>query len=418
MKRRRAYRSTDVKEVRVEKVLEELAAGPLWVGLDVGKEEVLAVVRDDAGQFARPWKTKQPRQLRLLVERIVTIGEGRKLIAAMESTGTYGDALRQALTDADVAAHRVSGKATSDYAEIFDGVPSAHDGKDAAVIAELAAIGKSTPWPYQEKSDRDAEIARWVSWLDCPQDVLQMWQGRLEALLTRHWPEATRALKLSSATLMQMLMHYGGPSPLAEDEDASARLASWGGRFLDSAKIRRMVDSAGATTGVRMHPEEVLQMQCYAEEAYQAYRAVQSAKRRLSELSKQHATLARLAEVVGGPTACVLWVAVGDPNNYHCGEAYRKAIGLNLKERSSGKYRGKLKITKRGPAIARRWLYFAAMRILQTPEVRGWYEAKKRRDGDRGRGAVIAVMRKLALALYAVGACGEEFSLARLFPGQ
>ena len=66
---------------------------------------------------------------------------------ALEPSGTYGDPLRQALSDAGIAVVRVSPKAAHDYAEVFDGVPSQHDGKDAAVVAELAALGKSTPWP-------------------------------------------------------------------------------------------------------------------------------------------------------------------------------------------------------------------------------------------------------------------------------
>ena len=97
-------------------------------------------------------------------------------------------------------------------------------------------------------------------------------------------------------------------------------------------------------------------------------------------------------------TACVLWVALGAPKNYHCGEAYRKAMGLNLKERSSGKHKGKLKITKRGPAIARRWLYFAAMRLSQEPDVRRWYEAKKAKDQDRGTGTFPICPKNLGLA--------------------
>ena len=42
--------------------------------------------------------------------------------------------------------------------------------------------------------------------------------------------------------------------------------------------------------------------------------------------------------VLGWATACVLWVYLGNPANYHSAEAYRKAMGLNLKERSSGRY--------------------------------------------------------------------------------
>jgi hypothetical protein len=69
----------------------------------------------------------------------------------MEPSGIYGDALRQALADAGVAVQRISPKAAHDYAEVFDGVPSQHDGKDAAVVGELAAIGKGVPWSYRRQ---------------------------------------------------------------------------------------------------------------------------------------------------------------------------------------------------------------------------------------------------------------------------
>jgi transposase len=91
-------------------------------------------------------------------------------------------------------------------------------------------------------------------------------------------------------------------------------------------------------------------------------------------------------------------------------------MGLNLKERSSGKYQGQLKITKRGPSIVRRWMYFAAMRTSQSAFVQRWFQAKKAKDKDRGNGALIAVARKLALALHAVGAHGKPFEPWRLFP--
>ena len=47
--------------------------------------------------------------------------------------------------------------------------------------------------------------------------------------------------------------------------------------------------------------------------------------------------------------------------------------------------------------------------------VRPWYEAKKARNEDDARRAVVAVMRKLAMALYHVGVKGEEFQPRRLF---
>jgi len=418
MGKKRAYRSTAVKKVVLQKVVESAPEGDVHVGLDVGKHEVFAVVRWADGTFERPWKASQPRQIVPLVRLLQVLAEGRAVTVAMESTGTYGDALRQALSDAGLCVHRVSAKAAHDYAEIFDGVPSKHDAKDAAVIAELAALGKSWPWPFEPKKEHDAELEYWVDWLDAQQSIQMEWLGRLEAMLARHWPEVTSLLKLNSVTLLEMLAHYGGPVKVRADQQASWRLARWGGRMLKKQKIDAVVDSAATTVGVRQNSQDIQRIRRYADMALVAYREMQQAKRRLRVLAQDNPVIQRQAKMVGLATACVLWATMGAPKNYHCGEAYRKAMGLNLKERSSGKHKGKLKISKRGPAIARRWLYFAAMRWCQQPEVRRWYEAKKAKDQDRGTGALIGIMRKLVLALYRVGVYDEPFEAWRLFPGR
>jgi transposase len=186
---------------------------------------------------------------------------------------------------------------------------------------------------------------------------------------------------------------------------------------LRAAKIAAVIESARTTIGVRMQPSNIALLQSCAEQALRARHEIREAKKKLEALSKADNVIQSMAKVVGTTTACVLRVTVGDPQDFHCGEAYRKAMGLNLKEYSSGKHQGKLRITKRGPALARRWLFFAALRIVQKSPVRRWYEVKKAKDQDRGIGAVVAVMRKLCLALYSVAVRGEAFSLDRLFPG-
>lgn len=418
MRKSRAYRAATVKQISFEAIITHGPAGEVTAGLDIGKHEIFAVLRWNDGTFLRPWKFKNPTEIRALVQLLRNVAKERTLRVAMESTGTYGDALRQALTDAQLDVQRVSGKATHDYAEIFDGVPSQHDGKDAAVIAELAALGKSWPWPYRSEKDQDAEMAYWVDWLDAQQQIGMMWLGRLESLLARHWPEATALLELTSATLLEALAYYGGPIKLTADEAAAQRLAGWGGAMLKTKKIEQVIQSALGTVGVRQNARDIQRMQRYAGMALAAYRQTQEARRMLKRLAKKNETIRRQAEAVGAATACVLWVALGDPKDYHCGEAYRKAMGLNLKEQSSGKHKGKLKITKRGPSIVRRWLYFAAMRASQDPNVRRWYEAKKAKDTAQAKVALIGITRKLALALYSVGVRGEPFQAWRLFPGR
>jgi transposase len=125
-----------------------------------------------------------------------------------------------------------------------------------------------------------------------------------------------------------------------------------------------------------------------------------------------------MGQVVGLSTACVLWVELGDPSQFHCGPAYRKAMGLNLAERSSGMWQGKLRITKRGSSKVRRWLYLAALRWVRDEPVRSWYQRQvAARRGER-KPAVVAVMRKLALALYRVGGGGEAFDRSKIYRNQ
>ena len=261
MSKSKAYAAVAVNRVLVEQLAQGHQGQEVVVGADIGKYEILAVARWAAGDFARPWRIHNPEEIPQLVGLLVQLARGRRLRVALEPSGTYGDALRQALHDAGLEALRVSPKAAHDYAEIFDGVPSQHDGKDAAVVAELAALGKAAAWPYEAAPEWEQELAYWVDWLDAQRRLLALWAGRLEGLLARHWPEATRVLRGTSATLLQALTCYGGPAALAADPRAAERLAGWGGHWLDADKVQRLLRGARSTVGIRQGAVEKRRLQ-------------------------------------------------------------------------------------------------------------------------------------------------------------
>jgi transposase len=405
----KAYRATDVNRIEVAKLVESHDEAVVHAGLDVGKESILCTLRWGPDDFERPWRARNPFEVAQLAQLLSAVGQGRRLIVAMEPTGTYGEAMRQAAQRAGLEVRRVSPKSASDYAEVFDGVPSQHDGKDAAVIADLAAQGRSWAWPMSVPTEVEQELAYRVEWMDGQRRQVMLWYGRLEALLSRHWPEATRVMKLSSGTLLSCLVKYGGPRGLAAAPDAVERVRRWGKGYLSADKAQALVDSAAQTAGLVMGCWDEKRLRCYAREIQKCQGETRAARRRLRELAREHATITALGEVVGVPTACVLWVELGDPGAYHCGSAYRKAMGLNLAERSSGKWQGKLKISKRGSSTARRWLYLAALRWVKSEPVRSWYARQKAQRRGEGKAALVGVMRKLALALYHVGGRGEKF---------
>ena len=148
------YSSIPVKAVDAAALARAHARQACVLGVDVGKFELMAVLRWPDGSFERPWRVANPGELGMLIAKLSelrTAGPAAPVVA-LESSGTYGDALRRALSDAAIPTQRVSAKAVKDQAESFDGVPSQHDGKDAAVIADLCARGKGRQWTLRAAS--------------------------------------------------------------------------------------------------------------------------------------------------------------------------------------------------------------------------------------------------------------------------
>ena len=429
VKRKNPYSSVDVNVISVEPLARQHAGRAAAVGVDVAKGElVLCVVWPDRS-FERPWSVRSPGQIRLAVSKLMELNRVCPVAVAMESSGTYGDCFRQALFDAGLAVQRVSAKAVKDDSEGFDGVPSNHDGKDAAIIGTLCVNGRSKLWPWlgaspspedessgDESAGTDPAIRYWVRQLDTAQRIKQVWCGKLEAMLARHWPEAGRLTNQSGPTLTKVLAHYGDPRELAGDAKAAERLAKFGGHYLSDEKIGRLIESAGSTVGVRMNPWAMREMKDIANAIIEQRGKIQRCRRELKKLSEGHKQIQSQAAAVGLITACVLWMCLGDPQQYKSAGAYRKAMGLNLTERSSGQYKGQLKLSKRGQRLTRKWLYFAALRWMRHPSVKIWLADKKQRDGGRGGKAATGIMRKLAAAAWHAGQ-GEVFDPKRLFPG-
>lgn len=411
----KTYRSQNVQNVDVAQILAGREDQAAVVGVDVGKEKLFLVVRWSDVQTDRPVMVAQPEELGMAIGFLQGLAAGRKLRVAIEPSGTYGDAFRYACHRAGLAVERVSPVASSRHAEVYDGVPSQHDGKDAGVIAELCGIGKSSPWPWHEASEQEQMLAAHAALMENQQEEVNAWRGRLEGKLARHWPEVSALLALDGTALLESLIYYPSPAKLAEDEQSAKRLAEWGGPLLKPEKISAVVQSARTTRGV---PVGVGEGYHIAEIA----RRLLESKRRLGihhqALEKQSAGLCAVTvagDVLGKATMAVLHLAAGDPAAYSSGGAYLKALGLNLVERSSGKYVGRLHISKRGSASARRWLYLAALRVLEEPGINPWYKAKVLRDGGRKGKAVTAVMRKLALGLQHCCSTGEVFACGKVF---
>jgi len=425
MPSKRSYRRISVKQIDFEKLREravELGGHRTCVGLDIAKSEIVAVVRWPDGQFEAPWKAGNPSEIGELMTRLQVLREVcDSLTVALESTGTYGDAVRLAMTQAGLDVQRISGKAVADYQEIFDGTPSQHDGKDAAMIAELAHFGKGRPWPYTPPSQAEDQMRFDVARYRICVDEKTRWSNRIEAILARHWPELGRIISPSSSTALQIFEHYGSPAQLAADKQATANLRRWSRGALGGTKIRAILKSARTTCGLPMSQAAIDWLGENAREVGRLAKRRNELKESLRKMALNDPAMSPLVDSTGPVTLCAIWSTVGDPGGYDSAGAFIKAIGLNLKESSSGKHQGQLKITKRGPSDARKVLYYWALRTISGGPLKAWYGIRinPKLGGEKVKmKMIIALMRRLAAGLWHARRHGEAFDEAKVFPGR
>lgn len=412
--KRRAYRRTAINQFEPKMVRDKTTGNRLILAIDVAKEDMVAALTTEHAEVLTTLAWKHLDDSPMLLAKLDELRQlGFTLEAVMESTGTYGDVLRNQLQAAGIVVYQVSGKRVHDAKVVYDGVASLHDAKSSAIIAKLHLDGKSSVW--QDRPDAERELKAAVATMDIYQVQYLRLIHQLESWLARYWPEVTRLVALTSATLLAVLARVGGPRDVAANPDAARQLMTgMSHRLMTAEKIEQVLGSAASSVGLPLLPEERAALMAIAAEAHRSLRAYKAAKQRMLELAAGGASEA-IAPAVGGATAAVLLTEVGDPRAFPSARAYLKAFGLNLKEKSSGKYQGKLRITKNGSGRARQYLWLAVFRWRKKdPIVQAWYAAKVKRDGGGKARAVVALMRKLVKALFHV-ARGAPMDTQRLF---
>lgn len=412
--KKRIYRAVDVKALNLDELRKVVKNQKIVLGVDVAKEDFFAALMNEKREVLSTIKWKHPMETGMLLDVMLHKLPWSSLDVAMEPSGTYGDALRALFLGNGIKVYRVSPKRCHDAAEVYDGVPSLHDPKAAAIIGRLHLDGASEEWPLPEKAQRELRAA--IKTMELYDDAYYRNINRLESLLARHWPEVTRHLKLTSVTLLELIIAFGCPDRVAAEPEKSAELMRRVGRSnLLVEKIDKVVESAQQSMGVPCIEEERRLLVELCSEVRRLQQKARTAQDRVERLTQDTESVDAMVGIIGKKTAAVLHSELGDVSRYDNAGSYVKSMGLNLKEHSSGKHKGKLKITKRGSGTVRMYLYLAVLRLIQNNFiVQAWYQCKIERDGGIKMKAVVAVMRKLARALWHVGQ-GKRFDAAKLF---
>jgi hypothetical protein len=240
--------------------------------------------------------------------------------------------------------------------------------------------------------------------------------GRLEGVTARHWPELGQWMDVrAQRSALTLLTKYPSPARVAKEGSEVRSLLRTASRArLSEEAMAGVVAGAAVTLGAPMVQEEEEFVRTLATQLLEAGRSSDELEARMREVAKDDECFARLSTWMGVYTAAVV-VTHADPRQYTTAGQLEKACGLNLREKSSGEFKSRLCITKRGPGLVRQVLYLFALRMIQaSPSVRAWYRRRRGYTEDSKQRAVVAVMRKLVGALFHV-AKGAAFDESKLF---
>lgn len=123
-------------------------------------------------------------------------------------------------------------------------------------------------------------------------------------------------------------------------------------------------------------------------------------------------------EEFGPKTVATLRAELGDVHRFSGRDQVVAYAGLDLTVRQSGKWRGQLKLSKRGSGHLRRLLYMAALGCLRREgsAFRAYYEAMVKR-GVTKRSALMAVMRKMVAVAYSLLKSGGSYDPTKVWAG-
>ena len=430
MRKKHTYQSMDVETVDIAAFVAmivaacvvpgALAPAVCIVALDVAKLGFYAALSDVRGKVAQILRFEHPRQTLAMLRLLLELKKNQLDVQiVLEPTGTYGDAIKHQCHRHGMTVHEVSPKRTHDMAEVLDGVPSMHDAKAAVILAQLHAMGKSRQWApsSKQRSDVRALVDRRVLY----SDPLEQHYGRLEAVMARYWPEFEGVMDVRAhRSWMPLLSKYPGPEAVTNGaKDAAAMLRAASHRMLSPERVEEVIGAAANSLGVPMTEADRALLGDLVGEIQRLRTKVDEIDQQIGSHVQSDPVMKVMAGAVGPAVAAALFAFVGAPAQYGSASAYEKTCGLNLKVRSSGTHEGKLKITKRGPPRVRQLLYLAALRLCQTnPEVRAWYQQRTSYKAKDKIKAVVAVMRKLIRALWAMGhdvAHLQSFDSRKLF---
>ena len=339
------------------------------------------------------------------------------IVFGIEPTGHYWFPLAAFLQEQGIQVVVVNPHHVNKTKELEDNSPTKSDYKDAKVIADLIRNGKYSEPKLPTKKYAELRILKNLR--EKVSDGLTQVKGRIGNWFDRFFPEYASVFKdWDGKTSLMTMRAFPLPADIVA-KGARDVLAHWKTEVKRGVGIKRAESlcaaatvSIGLTEGVeaaRIELSTLLgQYDLFSEQ-------LETIMAKVMEILEGIPGAAEMLTVpgVGAITVAGFLAEVGDLNNYDHGQQIIRLAGLNLKENSSGKRKGKTGISKRGRSRLRALLFRAVMPMVAKNEA---FKALHKHYTTRSQNplkkkqSIIALCGKLIRVLHTLGTKQREYN--------
>ncbi|AIQ15640.1 transposase [Paenibacillus sp. FSL H7-0357] len=415
---------------RTNQRIERISMQHAVVGIDIAKDAHAAQMTDFRGRSLTPRHLSFPNTLEGFEKFLRWVKEAQSkhrltsLLIGLEPTGHYWFNLANWLLQQGIEVVLVNPVTTHRNKENRDNSPSKNDPKDALVIADVVSRGYYTDYVTQAAvferlktlmSDREYWVKqstslgnRIVRWIDLyfPEfrQVFPDWTV-LRSLASLH--ACPMPCDLKRLSIDEVIDHWR--------KQGMRRASGVSGRAKAAALLAAATHSIGDTRATEEARQDIRRL-------LQTYEHVVAMLGEMDEAIQSILAEIPLAEQLrsicglGNMTLAAILASAGDLRLYAHGRQLLRRAGLNLAECTSGKFKGQIKLSKRGDSTLRKHLYWGMLNLVrQNPDFKRWH-AHNQAQGMKKQASLFKLIGKLARILIGMVQRGETYRSALAAP--
>jgi len=347
--------------------------------------------------------------------------EMEQVFVAMEPTGHYWFNLRQYCKTNDLKVVLVNPHHVKKTKELDDNSPTKNDRKDPKTIAMLVIAGRYAE-PYIPEGVY-ADLREIMKAYERINTGLITAKNRITGWLDEYFPEFTEVFcDIEGKTAMLTLRGFPLPAKIIE-LGAENVLAEWKKEVKRGVGIKRakeLVDAAQGSVGcVEGTMSAAMSLEMLLDEYDMYNKQYDRTVETITDLLKRIPYASKIVKIkgIGIITAAGIIAEIGDISRFDDAKQVIKYAGLNLVENSSGKHKGKTRISKRGRRQLRSALFRAMMPLIaKNGEFRELHHYYTSRDDNpmKKKQSIIVLCCKLIRVLFAMMKKNVEYSGEKL----